>query len=112
MHFPDREVVKVETQVGRDVFVRRLFVGQHDVQANRLSEAHIALAKMDFQEPNLTEKLTRVVDLIKLKAPDDISAPFTLGRYFLIQNDMPKPVDSFRGLFQYCFCQSDAHCRS
>ena len=32
MHFANREVVEIETQFRRDVFVRGLFVWQHDVQ--------------------------------------------------------------------------------
>ena len=35
MHLADSEVVKIETQFRRDIGIWRLFMWQHDIQANR-----------------------------------------------------------------------------
>lgn len=77
-----------------------LDVAHQAAATNRISDAHAALAKIDFKEPHLQEPLLRIVDLVKLKAPKDVSAPFTLGRYYLVQDEIPKAVDVFRALIR------------
>ena len=68
------------------------------LQAGRRDELIKTLNAIDLQNAEIMDLMVNLISLIKLKYPDDPRAPFLLGRYYLIQEEVPKAVDTFRNL--------------
>lgn len=68
------------------------------LQAGKEQEYKDALGKVDLRDISSSEPLEHLVDLANLKYPESVTAKFTLGRYYTIQREIPRAVDTFRNL--------------
>jgi len=68
------------------------------LQAGQAEEVTQTLNQLDLSDPEILESLTRIADLTALKFPDDPKPKFLLGKYYLVQGEIDKAVDTFREL--------------
>jgi tetratricopeptide (TPR) repeat protein len=68
------------------------------VETGRYEEAISTLRTLHLSDSRVRAGLMQVTDLIRMRHPQDIHATFLLGRFFLIQGEIPKAVDTFRNL--------------
>lgn len=68
------------------------------LQAGRLHEIDEALDQIDLHDPEILDYLTHIANLAHLKYPEDPKPKFLLGKYYLVQQDVTKAVDTFRNL--------------
>ena len=70
------------------------------LQSGNLEGYREAIKLVNLRDAGLGEPLKHLTDLANLKYPEDPHARFTLGRYYTIQRDVPRAVDTFRNLVQ------------
>jgi len=78
------------------------------LQSGNLEGYQDAIKMLTLRDPDLGEPLKHLTDLANLKYPEDPLARFTLGRYYTIQRDVPRAVDTFRNLVQVAPDQAES----
>jgi len=68
------------------------------LQANQAEEVTQTLNQLDLEDPEILDSLTKIANLTALKFPDDPKPKFLLGKYYLVQGEIDKAVDTFRDL--------------
>jgi len=70
------------------------------LQAGRLEDVNQTLNRVDLREPDILDHLIKTASLINLKFPDNPKPKFLLAKYYLVQKEVTKAVDTFRNLTQ------------
>ncbi len=68
------------------------------LQAGRLDDIDETLNQIDLHDQDILDYLTHIAHLAHLKYPEDPKPKFLLGKYYLVQQDVSKAVDTFRNL--------------
>lgn len=68
------------------------------LQAGRLEDIDETLNQVDLHDQDILDYLTHIAHLAHLKYPEDPKPKFLLGKYYLVQQDVAKAVDTFRNL--------------
>ncbi len=68
------------------------------LQAGRLEDIDDTLNQVDLQDQDILDYLSHIAHLAHLKYPEDPKPKFLLGKYYLVQKDVAKAVDTFRNL--------------
>ena len=70
------------------------------LQAGKIPEMNHALDQLDLEDEEIREPLIHLVNLAAIKYPDQSKAKFLLGKYYLIMDEVPEAMDTFRNLVQ------------